>query len=154
MADPVKCISFGSTLYFGDYVAGLVAEAVTLMGQLTSIDGPNITMGTVDVTDTETAVMKDHLPAGIADLGEISGTVILDPLEAGLALWKTAMVANTKQTIKINTVGSDGVSVDYVLTAAIPSGITIDIGATDGSEKAMEASFSMKCTDDLTMVAA
>ena len=153
-----KSESHGALFTFGDAAAPPAKADATVvgggfvLGEVTSINGPNMTLGAVDVTDTASANYKEFLGSGIPDGGEVSGTCVadltlVDAAHGGVADWLTALKAGTKQVFLITCTG-DG---DEIWAACYLTGLSVDIGATDGSEKALEISWSLKVSGGVTI---
>ena len=150
-----KSESHGSLLYFGDAATPPAAggdDADTLLGEVTAINGPNISLGAIDITDTSSANYKEFLGSGIPDGGELSGTCIadltlVDATAGNVPNWLTALKAGTRQGFKIICTG-DG---DEIYGPCYLTGLTVDVGATDCSEKALEINWSLKVDGDVTV---
>lgn len=149
-----KFASFGSTFSFGAAAAPPdILDAATLLGEVTSISGPNMTLGTVDVTDTATTNYKEWLGAGIPDGGEISGTcaadlTLVDAAHGNITAWRAAVKSGIKQVFNITA----GASTDEIWGACYATGLSVHVGDTSGGESSLTVSWSLKVTGGVTLV--
>lgn len=145
----VKAESHGCTLQFGEYATGLVAEATDTLGQITSIDGPEWSMDVVNITTNDSTGLMEYVAAGIADGGEVTVGLILNPTGTDITEIVAELEAGGKNTVKITTT----IDTDYVLFPAVFTGLKIIPGPQDGTADAVKAELHMKVSDSIGIVA-
>ncbi|WP_165068272.1 phage tail tube protein [Paludisphaera rhizosphaerae] len=115
-----------------------VAGTYTALGQITSIDGPSSSVGSIETTNLS-STRKTYRP-GIPDGGEISATIQMDPADANqvyLAGLADAPVVKSWQ-VSFPTTPATLFTVDGFLTDFSPS--------AGGVEDVTEVSVTIKCT--------